>query len=44
MFLQIDWFDHTNTVIEDFDYHFQKMNVPNDRLYESRSTVHFIPR
>ena len=42
--LQINWFDHTNAPIEDTDYHSQAMVTPNDRLFEARSTAHFIPR
>ena len=44
MFLQIDWFDHTNTLVEAADYQVDTMVFPNDRLFESRSTMHFIPR
>ena len=44
MFLQIDWFDHTNTLMEAADYQVDQMVFPNDRLFESRSTMHFIPR
>ena len=44
MFSQIDWFDHTNTLVEAADYQVDQMVFPNDRLFESISTMHFIPR